>query len=151
MVYKKAPNLDQTVNELDMQLDTSIEGEIDDQTVNELDMQLDTSIEGEIDDQTPLIHMDALDMSSTSDNNNQMSNESDEWSYSDCHFDYEHENEEIFPFPEECEAFSNDCGECYTHEKCFFWTRKIYRFNPIETTMTLMLIQLEVNEQVPSG
>jgi len=68
----------------------------------------------------PLIYMDAIDTSSTSDNNNQMNNESDEWSYSDCHFEYEHENEEIFPFPEECEAFSNDCGECYTHEKCFF-------------------------------
>ncbi len=76
MVYKQAPSLDQTVNELDMQLDTSIEGEID--------------------DQTPLIHMDTIDTSSTSDDNNQMNNESDEWSYSDCHFEYEHENEEIF-------------------------------------------------------
>ena len=121
---------------------------IKDEAESDIEMSLEVSSENssEEDDheQDSPPHMRSIDISMANENNDQT--ESDEWDYNECHFEYDHETEEIFPYPEECEAFNNDCGECYTHERCFFWTRKIYRCNPIETTMTLMLIQLEINE-----
>jgi hypothetical protein len=106
-----------------------------------MDVSFESSSEEDESEQDSPPHMHSIDISMDNENNDQT--ESDEWDYNECHFEYEHETEERYPFPDECETFERECGECYSHENCFYWTRKIYRCNPVESTIILMLIQME--------
>jgi len=81
-----------------------------------IEMLLDVSSESENEQDSPP-HMYSIDISMANENNDQT--ESDEWDYNECHFEYEHETEERYPYPDECETFDRDCGECYIHENCF--------------------------------
>ncbi len=55
-------------------------------------------------DSPPRMH--STDISMVNENDDQT--ESEEWDHNECRFEYEHETEERYPFPEECETFDRE-------------------------------------------